>query len=346
MENNTSSSSLLTLFAMCFFFYKTTEYVYYHNTSAINKVFSELYEHFMHILDLMEQIQEMQDEFYLDKIEDDDKNNETSDNCRQDLIENKIKYEDKYLEKIRKITNEYVFTEYEKQLEDIKFNEFLLTTKENDDKEEPKYEIFFTEKEAREKAQNYIINERLDKLINNFVIDSTPLGNVIMLYNNKKEVFEYYSDNTIPYRFLETVARKYVITYFCRPLYIDMDEELKESELKLFEQEIKDKKKIEDDAANKTNVVAKKSVFAKFKSYNKEAWSGKVNKAPPPKNSIPNKATENKNNDNKLIIKEKANRYNCQGKIANFSILKKVDKKMVNKKYAMTFSEFKKKFSG
>lgn len=344
MENYNTSSLLTSLFIMVFF-YKTTTYVYYRNTITINKVFSQLYQHYITVLDLLEHIQELQDEMYLGKIED-DKSNEILDNCKQDLIENKIKYEDKYLEKIRKIHNEYVFTESEKQLEEIKFQEFLLTTKEtDDDKEEVKYQIFFTEKEAREKAQNYIINERLDKLINNFVMDTTPFGNVIMLYNNKKEAFEYYSDNTIPYRFLETVARKYVITYFCRPLYIDMDEELKESELKLLEQDIKDKQKLADDAANNINVVPKKSVFAKFKSYNKEAWSGKVNKAPPPKNSIPNKANENKNNDNKLVIKEKANRYNCQGKIANFSILKKVDKKMINKKYAMTFSDFKKKFS-
>jgi hypothetical protein len=41
-------------------------------------------------------------------------------------------------------------------------------------------------------------------------------------------------------------------------------------------------------------------------------------------------------------LKERANRYNFQGKIANFSLLKKVDKKLVNKKLAMTFSDFKK----
>ena len=119
-----------------------------------------------------------------------------------------------------------------------------------------------------------------------------------------------------------------------------MEEELKESEKKLVEQQNKDKRKAEEALANKSTIVPKKSVFAKFKSYNKEAWSGQVNKSAPPKNSIPNNTSTN--NDKPILLKERANRYNFQGKIANFSLLKKVDKKLVNRKLGMTFSDFKK----
>ena len=121
-----------------------------------------------------------------------------------------------------------------------------------------------------------------------------------------------------------------------------MEEELKESEKKLLEQQDKEKRKVEEELANtnKSIIVPKKSVFAKFKSYNKEAWSGQVNKSAPPKNSIPNNTSTN--NDKQILLKERANRYNFQGKTANFSLLKKVDKKLVNKKLAMTFSDFKK----
>ena len=35
------------------------------------------------------------------------------------------------------------------------------------------------------------------------------------------EQFDYYSNNVIPYRYLEVVARKYVLTYNCLELYID-----------------------------------------------------------------------------------------------------------------------------
>jgi len=86
----------------------------------------------------------------------------------------------------------------------------------------------------------------------------------------------------------------------------------------------------------------KKNVFAKFKTYNKEAGSGRVNTSAPPKNSIPNKPlTETKQNE-KVLLKTKANRYTYEGKMANFSFIKKIDRKVVDKKLAMTFADFKK----
>ena len=88
--------------------------------------------------------------------------------------------------------------------------------------------------------------------------------------------------------------------------------------------------------------VKKKDVFAKFKNYNKESGTGKVNRgAAPPKNSIPNN-NNTKNTDENVILKENANRYTCEGRLANFSILKKPDRKVVDKKYAMSFADFKK----
>ena len=41
------------------------------------------------------------------------------------------------------------------------------------------------------------------------------------------------------------------------------------------------------------------------------------------------------------IVKDKANRYTCVGKLSNFNILQKVDKKLTNKKLGITFAEFK-----
>ena len=84
----------------------------------------------------------------------------------------------------------------------------------------------------------------------------------------------------------------------------------------------------------------KKNVFAKFKSYNKDTVATK-SMAAPPKNSIPNKQLIN-NEDEKIILKENANRYTFEGKLSNFNFLKKVDRKKVDKKYALTFSDFKK----
>ena len=50
-------------------------------------------------------------------------------------------------------------------------------------------------------------------------MEKTPLGNVIMYWNNSRGSFEFYSDNTIPYRYLETVGRKYVKTFNCRSIF-------------------------------------------------------------------------------------------------------------------------------
>jgi len=208
--------------------------------------------------------------------------------------------------------------------------------------------------DLKEKAQQYIIDEQLKQFKNKYIIEHTPLGNVLMFYNHDKLAFDYYSDLTIPYRYLETVVRKYVITYNYRPLYIDMEEELKDYERKLDEKE-KQMKQLqelqENEKMNPNNKSKPKDVFAKFKSYNKEAGTGRVNTAPPPKNSIPQNRMANinlkdskkdGNGNEKMLLKERANRYSYQGKFVNFNILQKVDKKVVDKKYALTFADFKK----
>jgi len=324
------------------------------------------------------------------------------------------KYEDKYLEYIKKMNQDFVFDEKEKELEKSKANEFFLLAKneayekikeikdklgyietqlaeykeydycnieneynlENDLKktneiiikrltdEGLEFEKLLSDiynaietseginelnKLAEEKAIQFVIDDRLDKLKNNFVIEKTPLGNVLMLYNNKRGSFEYYSDNTIPYRYLESVGRKYVKTFNCRPIYFDMEEEIKNYEKKLEEKENEEKeaKRKQDEEENKNNIASisivepKKNVFAKFKSYNKEAGTGHVNTAAPPKNSIPNNKVTETNNNEKVLLKENANRYSYEGKFSNFNFLKKIDRKVVDKKYGMTFADFK-----
>ena len=191
-------------------------------------------------------------------------------------------------------------------------------------------------------ATQYANGLRLERLATCNLFETTPLGNLIMRYNNKRETFEYYSDCSIPYRYLETACRKYVITYKCRPLYIDMGAELKDYEQKLIEKENEQKIQVKenDKEKEKDKEVKKKSVFAKFKSYNTESGTGRVNTGAPSKNNIQSTNTNNRNE--KVILKENANRYSYQGKINNFSILIKVDKKLVNKKYKMSFADFKK----
>jgi hypothetical protein len=104
------------------------------------------------------------------------------------------------------------------------------------------------------------------------------------------------------------------------------------------EKEMKEKEENER-KKKETNVPEKKNVFAKFKSYNKEGTNGRVNVGVPPKNSIPITKEQEKE---KILLKSKANCYTYERKLANFSFLKKVDRKVVDKKYNLSFTDFKK----
>jgi hypothetical protein len=199
-----------------------------------------------------------------------------------------------------------------------------------------KYEDKYIDEQRR--MDDFVVSS--DKLINNYVFENTPVGNVIMRYNHDLAGFEYYCDNAVPYTILEAVCRKYVITFKCKQLYIDMQNELKECEAKLerVEQERKQQQQREN-AAARIAPNKKKVVFAKFKNYNTDAGTGRVNMGAPPKNSIPN---ANTNPIANAVLKERSNRYLYLGKTSNFSILQKIDRKTVNKKFAMTFADFKK----
>ena len=120
---------------------------------------------------------------------------------------------------------------------------------------------------------------------NSFVMENTPDGNVLMNYNYENESFFYYCDNkNISYKYLETVARKFIIQNKCFKIYIDMREELKK--------DIKtDEKKVND------------NVFAKLKNY-------KINK----KRLVNETNKQNK----KMRIKEYANKYTYKGKLNEF----------------------------
>lgn len=189
--------------------------------------------------------------------------------------------------------------------------------------------------DANTLAIQFLINENLNKIKDGYVMEKTPLGNVILNYNQKNDAFHYYSDNTIPYRYLEVVARKFVKMFNCRPLFVDMEEELKlcEEKWELIQEEERKKKELEEQ--NKLDAPKKKDVFAKFKSYNKD--TGISSKFIPPKAGVSQQTKEQE----KILLKEHANRYTYEGKIVNFKILKPIERKVVDKKYAMTFADFK-----
>jgi len=320
-----------------------------------------------------------------------------------------VKYEDKYIEVIRRLNKEWVLTEEEIDKKENLMEDFLINTLETirDDKIELQQMINHYKKEmeedidtvnyienenedgddlieettleerneyrinqiqelnekldilkiksdteeglkelrddAEKQAMDYIVNKRIEKLNNCYIMEKTPQGNVIMIYDKERESFRYYSDSNIPYRYLEVVGRKYVKIFNCRPLFIDMEEELKLVEEKWTkEYEVKKAKEAEEKIKAIKPTEVKKNVFAKFKNYNKDA-GGKISMAVPPKNSIPNKSINADTKENeKILLKERANRYTYEGKLANFNFLQKIEKKVFNKKLGLSFADFKK----
>jgi len=197
------------------------------------------------------------------------------------------------------------------------------------------------EEEMKNVAHKFIINKKLDSYMDNYVLECTPLGNIYMRYNNNKNSFEYFSNNTIPYRYLEPVGRKYVMTYWCKPIFVDIEEELKKSEEKYQEEK------------NNNDSEDIKNKFSKLKIYNKEnpINSIKMSNAPSKNRgsasmSLPPQIKSHLLNVNstseKILLKEKANRYTWEGRLNSFSPLKKVDKKIVNKNLSLSFADFKK----
>jgi hypothetical protein len=236
-------------------------------------------------------------------------------------------------------------------------------------------EVRFKQSEKKEKSEEDKKNEEekekdYEPLKNNFVFEKTPMGNVIMYYNKDRNSFEYYTDNIIPYRVLDTVARKYVLTYDCCELYIDMEKEIKEYIVNGSNgvkggndgtKEKKDKKvtfemnETEEKAKEIVDPVkSKPNVFAKFKSYNKDSskisdviGGGGVGGAKDKTSgggasAVVNTSKVSVEENEKILLKEKANVYTCLGKFANFSMLKKVDRAVVDKNYTMGFAVYKK----
>jgi hypothetical protein len=70
------------------------------------------------------------------------------------------------------------------------------------------------------------IKETVENLVHKRVEEDTPNGNVKMLYDEASNTFFYWSDKTIEYKHLEVVARKFVLLYDCKEIYVNIFREL------------------------------------------------------------------------------------------------------------------------
>ena len=152
------------------------------------------------------------------------------------------------------------------------------------------------------------------------VLSNTPKGVVYMRYCKEEEGFEYWADNSIDYKYLETVARKYVTVFSCRNIYIDRFGLLKE---KIYDikQKIEENKRSEEEEEEEEE----NDVFANLKSYNQSTNKTGSNKT---------KITRND------VVCDEANKYLNRGKLkeANFGEEKKIVETPTS---SMSFSSWK-----
>lgn len=134
----------------------------------------------------------------------------------------------------------------------------------------------------------------IDMLSNKFVMESTPVGNVIMYFDYDKRAFQYYSDFGVPYKYLECVSKKYCIVNKNK-VYREIKMEVDVNEFSI--------------VRNSSDTLQTKSKsFAKLKSYN---------------NSTPSNPTVKNHKQEKLkIIQKDIVRYTHLGKLCNFSFVK------------------------
>lgn len=179
------------------------------------------------------------------------------------------------------------------------------------EKEEIPYENKYPISEAKNDNKNF--NPKRCS-----ICESTPDGLVFMVYDKYNEGFNWWSDNKqTAYKYLETVARKYVTIFRCSDLYIDREEDIKnqlEKEKKEIEKE-KMKKK-----AKKNEEDSDDDLFVKFKTNEK---------------IIPKKK------DIRAAIN--GNKFKYRGKIKEFKILN-IPKIKVSEKKKMDFSSWKTMF--
>ena len=174
------------------------------------------------------------------------------------------------------------------------------------DEEEKEEELHYRMKyfqELDELEDRKMTKKELKDLCKKEIHENTPDGDVIMMYNSDTETFWYYADNkSIKYWVLDTVARLYTINNDCKCVCVNYQEEFYKGKTETMSQKKRDENKdgnSDDDEENKEEV---KSVFAKFKSYNK----GRGNE------------TKDKKLKQYHIMTEVSNRFTYKGKLSDY----------------------------
>jgi hypothetical protein len=188
-------------------------------------------------------------------------------------------------------------------------------------------------KEAYQSENKEHIQECLNNMYYSTIKDyiNDTYKEIIMCYDHATQSFAYYAKTAnIPYKYLETAARKYVIeTNAPEDLYVDIRKEYENAKNKA-EQTSNDADAATTATTSTTSTAADDdAVFATFKKYNKtsnipvsDIHSIKSSSSSQLENavlsSIQGLSNTDTNTNTPPILREKANRYSYRGKIEDF----------------------------
>ena len=168
-------------------------------------------------------------------------------------------------------------------------------------------------------------NNLQDRSINDektfFVEENTPRGIIKMDYDINNNSFIYFSDRKdIPYKYLETVGRLFVIKNNCKSIYIDYNVEI-------------NKEKQEETQINEQR-EPRNNVFAKFKNYNKLTTNIKAGSSEFNKKLSSNKVTN--------ILPHKSNSFIYKGKLIDYDQYINKENNLTDEFEHLDYSSFKK----
>jgi len=156
-----------------------------------------------------------------------------------------------------------------------------------------------------------------------FVSNKTPKGEIKMYYDTNLKSFCYYTNTKdIPYQYLETVGRFYVIEHDCKSLLINSKEEydkaVETQQAEIIKKELeKEKEKELEKELEKDKETTNTSIFARFKSYNTATNIGTTNESTT-NNNVNNVNNVNNDNNNNSIIPKNSNHYIYKGKLSDY----------------------------
>jgi hypothetical protein len=136
-----------------------------------------------------------------------------------------------------------------------------------------------------------LTEDEIDMLSNKYIMEYTPIGNVIMYFDYDKKAFQYYSDFSVPYKYLECVSKKFCILNRNR-VYREIKMEVDVNEFSIVRN-------------SSSSLQNKSKSFAKLKGYNN-----------------PSLKNDNSNQGKLKIIQKDIVRYTHLGKLCNFSFIK------------------------